>query len=484
MSDWNELSRRQPRDNDLPARAWRLATLDSVLTGRMYDPLRHPFSMERSPSGEYVPLGERRPSVRTNLCRTVVDDSVSLLFSEGHWPSIRAKNAKTTAALAALTKDALFNAVMIDAATRGSVGSVAIQVAVIEHLPRFCVLSTAALTPTWNGRGELVRLVERYKVSRQELIDRGYSIDPDCSVFWFQRMWDDESETWYLPQSMADAKSGRAPQIDPDRSVTHGLGLVPVVWIRNLPGGDELEGSCTFEAAIDDVIEIDYLLSQAGRALKYGSDPTLVLKTAETPDGPARTGGAANALSVPPEGDAKLLEINGSAATAVLEHVRYLRSLALEAMHGNRSDSDRVTAAQSGRAIELMHSGLINLTDRLRIAYGEGGLLPLMRMVCALSSRMEGGIEVGGKRVRGLDPTGLALHWPAYFPPTFLDGMSLSQGLTMANDGGIVSRETAATLYATAMGLDDAAAEWKRIQAEKAEAPVTPPPVTIKEIAA
>jgi hypothetical protein len=62
---------------------------------------------------------------------------------------------------------------------------------------------------------------------------------------------------------------------DDDRSMSHRLGFVPMVWIRNLPGGRGVDGACTFRAAIETGIEIDYQLSQAGRGLKYSSDPTL-----------------------------------------------------------------------------------------------------------------------------------------------------------------------------------------------------------------
>ena len=37
---------------------------------------------------------------------------------------------------------------------------------------------------------------------------------------------------------------------DAARTVRHGLGFVPIVWIRNLPGGDEIDGACTFRPAI------------------------------------------------------------------------------------------------------------------------------------------------------------------------------------------------------------------------------------------
>ena len=123
--------------------------------------------------------------------------------------------------------------------------------------------------------------------------------------------------------------------------------------------------------AIETAIEIDYQLSQAGRGLKYSSDPTLLIREPAAIEGELVRGGG-NALVVSEKGDAKLLEISGTAAAAVIEYVRTLREMALEGVHGNRASADRLTAAQSGRALEMMNQGLIWLADNLRVSYGAG----------------------------------------------------------------------------------------------------------------
>src|ERR1700691_1870063 len=131
--------------------------------------------------------------------------------------------------------------------------------------------------------------------------------------------------------------------VDEARSVPPALGFVRCVWIRNLPGasasGDPVDGACTFRAAIETQIEIDYQLSQAGRGLKYSSDPTLLIKEPAASDGQLIRGGG-NALVVSEKGDAKLLEIGGTAANAVIDYVRTLREFALEGVHGNRANAD------------------------------------------------------------------------------------------------------------------------------------------------
>src|SRR3954465_9672042 len=99
---------------------------------RLYDVLPYHFHEERTEAGEYLPLRRRRPSVRYPLCRIVVEDSVSLLFSEGHFPTIDCADRAMHNSLASIVRDSHLNLVMTEAAIRGSVGSVAILMRVLD----------------------------------------------------------------------------------------------------------------------------------------------------------------------------------------------------------------------------------------------------------------------------------------------------------------------------------------------------------------
>ena len=459
--DWLALQSRMPHDNTMSRRSFRLGALEAVLEGRQYDMLPYAFSKERTEADEYIPLDERRPSVRTGLCRVVVEDSISLLFSEGHWPSLRASDQRTVTVLSELVHECRLKETMLEAATRGSVGSIAIQLRVVQHSAYFQVLATKFLTPVWrhDDPRELLTVTECYKVTAQDLVAQGYAIEANSGSYWFKRVWDDQSEQWFMPAPISDDPS--IMRLDDDRTVIHKLGFVPIVWIRNISGSsghdpDGPDGTCTFAAGIDTVIEADYLLSQAGRGLKYGSDPTLVLKDPSAglsgPSG-ARVGGATTALTLPPEGDAKLLEINGNAASAVLAHVQELRAIALEAMHGNRSHGDRLGSAQSGRAIELMCQGLIWLADRLRISYGDGGLLSLLKLLCRASGRLERGLLVAGELQADLDPAGLTLIWPSWFPVSYADRQAQAHSVATLLQAGVINQQAALNIIAPLYGL-------------------------------
>ena len=474
--DWEQLSTKINTPPGMTSkRQKRLYKLAQVLDGTMYDCLQYPFSQESTGSGMdgYIALDKRRPSVRTNLCATVVDESVALLFAESHWPSIQATDETLVKHMNLLATQMGLQQVMSDAATRGSVGSVAVLMEAINQHLRLSVLESAYLTPVWDaGTRELVSVRQDMPCTAETLLDMGYTLPPETgsqTYFILRREWTTTEDKAYLPRSTtANADVAYIP--DPVRTVRHDLGFVPIVWMRNLTRNQSSpDGICTFEKAISTVIEGDYLLSQGGRALRYQSDPLLVLKDdAANPDSGAgaHQGGAANALLLSTSGDAKLLEMNGAGAAAISNHVRDLRAIVLEQLHGNKAHADKIAASQSGRAMEMMAQSLIWLSDRLRLSYGADGILPIMAMACKFSQKVRGsepGIYIGPDLVTNLEGTGLTLHWPPWFPQTGRELMELAQALTTAVAAGVLSRRTAAVTFANAIGADPNL-EWEAVK--------------------
>lgn len=399
--------------------------------------------------------------MRYALSRVVVEDSVALLFSDGHMPQVVSPDAAVRDALDAVVRECRLNQVMTEAAIRGSVGSACVLLRILRGRVFLDVLDTAWLVPVWEleAPDTLSSVTERYKVPGADLAAAGFAVADEAVTYWFQRRWDAADETWFLPQEVG---SGEEPVVDAARSVRHGLGFVPLVWVRNLPGGEAPDGACTFRAAVETGIEIDYQLSQAGRGLKYSSDPTLLIKEPAGLDGDM-VRGAANALVVSEKGDAKLLEIGGTASAAVIEYVRTLREFALESVHGNRSDASRLSAASSGRALELMNQGLVWLADNLRVSYGEGALLQLARMVLQASQRYR--LRIGGVELGRLDADApLSLAWPRWYPDSAQDRAADAHTLIALVAAGQLSRETALRFLAPTYGVQDIVEELGRVE--------------------
>ena len=457
-----------PPDPDYSPRTARLALYKRVQDGTLYDPLPYAFQDERTASGEYIPLRNRRPSVRYPLARIVVDDSVSLVFSDGHFPTIDTDDPDLRATLSDIAIETRLNSVMQEAALRGATGSVAILLRVLKGRIFLKVLESLYLTPNWDPEAPdtLLCVTEKYKVSGGILAGLGYEIVNPEAQYWFMRIWDSNAETWFHPWPTTCVDP---PRIDAIRTVAHGLGFVPLVWIRNLPGGpdgtDGIDGACTFRPAIETAIEIDYQLSQAGRGLKYSSDPTLLIRE---PAGDSRelVRGGGNALVVSENGDARLLEINGTASAAVIEYIRTLRELALEGVHGNRASADRLTTAQSGRALEMMNQGLIFLADNLRVSYG-AAILGIAHMIIAASNVYH--LTTHNEPVPPLNKRArLRLKWPRWYAPDATDRASDAQTLATLTAANLLSPETALRSIADTYGVADIGLERARIASNTA----------------
>ena len=457
---FDTICRMIPADPDYSPRTRHLDILGRVLAGTFYDVLPYAFHEERDGTGQYVPLRHRRPSVRYPLARIVVDDTLALVFSDGHFPTLDSPDAHVRHSLATLADATNLNAVMLDAALRGSVGSVAVLLRVLQGRVFLDVLDSLFLSPVWDPAAPdtLLSVTERYKVEGSVLAAQGYDITDPRGQYWFMRRWDARSETWFLPQSVSQSSP---PEPDPARSVVHDLGFVPIVWVRNLPGGNGIDGGCTFRPAIETTIEIDYQLSQAGRGLKYSSDPTLLIREPAGLEGDLLRGGG-NALVVSEKGDARLLEINGSAAAAVIDYVRTLRAMALESVHGNRANPDRLQAGASGRAIDLLNQGLLFLADNLRVSYGSA-IVQLARMMLRAAHRYP--LLVGGHRLGALDSNApLHLVWPDWHPPSADDQSKQANAVIALRQAGLLSTETALKNLANSFNLSDVMAEIGRIQ--------------------
>lgn len=275
-------------DSDMTFRQAKLHILGLFLDGKIYNNLT-PWHMEYSgngDSGKYIPLQQRRPSVIYRLPRIIVKDSVSMLFGEEHFPQVRCDdNDEINDFLQYITRASNLRYAMLAAAKKGALGSVCIIVKMLKGRFYFDVMPTQGLDPVFDNMepNKLIFLTHTKKVLGENLISLGYSIPENQlrDYFFVIREWTKYAEIYYLPircnKPKKDIKESDK-KIDDKRSIHHGLGFLPAVWIKNSPECQEIDGESTFECILDDCIELDYQLSQHGRLLRYNSDPTLVIK--------------------------------------------------------------------------------------------------------------------------------------------------------------------------------------------------------------
>lgn len=483
-------------DKDLPHRAKMIDLYTRVYNGTIYDHLRYYFFQEREDglNGQYIKLQLRQPSVKQNFCKLVVDDSVSLLFGNDHFPRIACKDTETRQIYEDIIEEFKINSAMIRAATIGSAGSVILFINVYEGVLRIKPKCTKYITPEFDATDCLLKVTEKYKVSGKELIEKGYDIQYPGKIYWFHKEWDKNSEIYYIPY-LCEEKTEK-PAIDKGKTIVHNLGVIPAVWIKNLPrildndeNGECIDGECTFARAVDTNIEIDYQLSQVGRALKYSSDPLLVLKleddgmtlqqnsvnTVDSASGAFIGNGgsrglarsASNAIVLNQKDEANLLEISGEACNAVLEYVRNLREYMLETIHGNRSNADKVNVSQSAAAMKALNQALIWLTDNLRVSYG-AGLLDVLKIIAKITSKPGFGILVKEKIITNISTKeAVTLSWPSWYPHTPTDKVQNANSLKILSDIDMISKETGTASIANDYDIHELEKEKANIQADR-----------------
>jgi hypothetical protein len=447
----------------------RLDIYERVLDGSIYDKLQPFYREYQSAGGSYIPLAQRRPSVKYKLARIIVNDSVAMLFGEGHFPMVSCADTEhqaTTQLLQEITQKSNLRLAMLEAAKKGSVGSVCVIVKVVKGHFLFEVLASKCLTPVFDQEDQniLVSLKEKYCISGKLLKQRGYDVKPELS-YYVCREWTTTEEIYYEPYPVSkDNDSKFKPSVDKNKSTDHNLGFVPAVWIKNLPDHDgDVDGQCTFDDAIDIGIEIDYQLSQHGRLLKYNSDPTLVVKDPNRLEGEQLVKGM-NALMVGQDGDAKYLQLDNAATTAVMEYVRTLRTLALETVRGDRSNPEKLLAGHSGKALQMLNKPLISLVDEMRLTYGEIGLLTIYRMMLTMIKDSNVDIDLGENKLdAGNCEEHLLLKWPPFYAATDQDKSEMANTLKTLTDSGNLSHETAVKSIADLYDITDLDEEMRLI---------------------
>lgn len=467
LSDKVEIS------NKLPERARRFEVLKRILLGSIYDVQSYQFHEERDFQKRTIPLKDRAPSVDVGLglIRNTVDTSISFVFGEGRWPDIDLDDQTLRDQMLDFIKESNLFIIMQDAMFWGSLGSSAIHLFVSKNNRcHFKVYCTQFLTPKWQADepDTLESITEKYIVKGAELLEMDYNIPADKvnHDYWFQRIWDANNETWYLPWPVNAIPGDPGPRIDTKRSVTHSLGFVPWVWLKNLKGGDTIDGASTFQGAIKTVIEIDYLISQGDRGLRYMSDPTLVLINPIAPNEDIFKS-AASAIVMGKDGHAEILEMKGGGHSVLLDQVRTLREAALEAMCGNRGTPEKMHATQSGTALEHLWMPMVFQAGDLRNAYGEKGLLQLLNMVMKIGADRQ--LMIMGKLIQRISKNQpIALRWGRYFEPTLTDLQMQATTLAQLKDGGMMSRETCVKVLATEYSIENVKAEIALIEAGEA----------------
>lgn len=452
-------------DKESSFREKKLLILHKFYDGSIYDNLS-PFYQEFSGfgSGQYIPLARRRPSVKYNICKIISDESIAMLFGEGHFPIVRCEDENTEKFLQYITRKINLPEYMINSARYGCVGSVCIAIKVLEKKIFLEIIQTKNSYPYFNIKNpdQLIKVEQKKAIDGNTLVSYGYNIKKEelNDFFYVKREWTETEEIFYMPYlCSSDKDQDFKPTKDIERSSVHNFGFVPIIWIKNITSC-HIDGHSTFGDITDIQIEIDYQLSQNGRLLKYNSDPTLVVKNPTSLEGNQLMKGI-GILSLDEKGDAYYAEMSGKSTQAVMDYVKQLREYAIEVCRGNRTSPDKIQNAQSGKALEMLNMPLIGLVGEMRLTYG-GALLKIYEMILKIYMLGIYDMDIGPDEPTSADAD-LTLDWPDWYPQSSMEKLQEAQALTTYKAAGLLSIETAINNIADEYNILDTDQEINQI---------------------
>lgn len=517
------------RELDFRRRFYRCSQHDHKLydmQGRMVRggplALQQPL-LSSQPPPFYVPLDQRRPNNPYRLARLIVQSFTNFIFGEGRFPKIRCTGDPEAEDFAeALMQASELPSVMIRARNLGGgTGSVALSWRFYQGRP--CVRVHAAeniYVHEWIDRDEgiVAHASEIYLVYRD--LWNAKSKKVERAPHWYRRDWTPTADITFV--EVPCDKDGGALEwvVDDEQTVVHDDGFAHFVWIQNQPHDDvdSYDGQPDYEGLYEPMNVLDLMSSVLSTGTVRNLDPTLVLKISAEAQALMAKGvskGSDNALSVGETGDAKYLELAGTAVVAGLALLQKLRQYALEVAQCVIPDPNEIAAAAtSGRAIELMYAPMGAKTSVYCTQYGRGVVQLVRQMVDSARRRMpvvhEDGsveylIELDGEtgtmqaveyyldlpprevseEIIGPDgrPTGdtetrfeqrspgtsraFRCEWPKRFTNTDADDQAAASTMVSSTGGKpFVSQRTATESFARRMGRDPHE-EWKRIADEK-----------------
>jgi hypothetical protein len=459
--------------------------------GKQYEHLE-PWDSE-----EELQLREKKPSVRVRLTKQTVDTVTAYLFGEGRAPTWKVEapdteegeQAPDTEQINAALQEAIrssglggqYNELGRLACLNGTVG-LAFHVFEGGRLD-VEVLRLSDAHPTF-GRHDRARAIEN-NIDFDDLLEldeywRSFQTDPlsgESKEFWHRRRWELNRTVEFVPIDIseidvldADAMAALEWVEDEEATVEHELGFVPVEWIKLLEVTNDIDGPPLLdepEFELED--EVNYTLSQMGRAIRYNGEPKVVFTDVDNMNKEALKTGSQHTWSITssPSKNAtagvELLELNGAGQQVGFEYVDRIRRSLHEVARVVIHDPQSWSGTLSGTALKLMLAPMVALIQDVRPQFEKG--------IGRLLSKMLRALDVGEFDVTAT--------WPDVVEWTPDDVVQMLTAVQLAFDQGFITRKTAVSMLAAYFNIDDVDAYLEELAGEAGQggtATATPTP--------
>jgi len=478
-----------------------------------------PWDMDTGPNNTRIPASHRKPMVMIGVPDDVIDRIVDLAIGEGRFPAVEVEGDPQGRLREVMLGDddleLAFHAPdqLVDLMVVGSVALGFSHPVDPDGFSRWesLLLETEWCEPVYAGTREQPR--SRELAAELEAVDgSGVTSDEDGPIFalpegarsddlvFLRYQWPVKEErstsaagvgkrdviVWrrvdytstaiieYRPV-VVEPGASESPGFVPEPVAPHDWGTVPIVWARSRGGrpGDT-EGASVLSPALQSLTEAaDRSASFWTQAAHVSGSPTLIerdvtddvkdaLMLADSPKaselvavGPKSVLRYSTAGTSP---DVGFLEIGGAGPAALKENTDSLIRLAYETARVTRHDPETVKGVISGTALERLNEP--------SVAQAQGYRAILGRAWRILAGKLAIAMQAEGEPVNA-EEFSISLRWPRIFRLTAADIQQWAGALSLAIQGGTLSRPTAIGLLASVLELEDAEEEAAAIMSER-----------------
>lgn len=433
-----------------------------------------------APSGyNIIDRRGRRPHVRYNVAKRIVDTYSSLLFAEGRFPEITYEGDPATNEILrdALLSSAFESAMIHSRGFGGSQGTALITYRFVDGKLEFEVHNPKnAEVLEWENKAQfrpkLVRIQYVYPSDEPDgAPEMKQTFDAEKKETRLERVWRwyrrDLSDTADTLYDNPELESDKVPQFVVKQEVLNTLGKFRGVWIQNRPCDYSPDGLSDYEDLLDLFDATNAMASQLDRALQYQGDPALVLKVKEGHEVGTIKRGPENAIILEPDEDMEYVEITGATIGEMRVQVKEYINAALDGAGIIPRDPKEISgSALSAKALEYLWQPTLAEAGKYRQQYGTKGMVPLLELVVEDMKKLPTlGLEVKHKGKAGPEAKAgtVALKWGRYFQPTPEDVRQEIENASSAELAGYISQDTAIAHVAPMFGVQDVEAERTNI---------------------
>lgn len=443
-------------------------------------------------AGMYVPLRARKPNIKDNIAKEVVNGFTSYIFGHRKFPKLDVKTddpdlkEQVLAYYEDLIKKSRLHLKAILARTYcGSMGSVVLVLNYTGATPIIDVYDARFCVPLWaDKRNAILAAIEiRYPLKTEEIIitDDGNKTAPQTMKYnqtiWERRVITMTSDTLYQSRIDRDAKA----EVENPKWIIQGepikfdYGFVPALWIQNGIERETMDGVSDYAGEMDDIDEVNRLGSAADKSIFANMDPTLVVglspEDLRKQQGQGIRKGNGIAITVGEQGSASYLEIKGDGIRLGLDRANDIRSRIYKICHYVPLDAEKMQAltAQSGVSMKTLLSEMFSKLDIDRVIWGEV-ILNILDMFATMQSkgqtvtskvvkvfkRIFGQLEDVQKLPAPQGDYTIDLVWGDYIEPTRTEQKEVVDMATELTGGGsaIIDDQTAVELVSKVLPVN------------------------------